>query len=328
MGQKVRMADIAQRLGISIVSVSKALAGKDGVSEEMRARVVALAAEMGYVAPGQSRADTAPGNIGILVADRFFDDSTFYSALYREVLMRCTASGYSALLEIVSPEREANCQMPAMIVGHKVEGLIFMGEINRAYFQAAVQAGLPFMLLDFYDDELAADCVISDGVAGGYRLTRHLLEQGRADIGFVGSIFATSSIMDRYLGYTKAMLRAGHPPRAEWRLEDRNAEGRFIPLQLPQVLPQAFVCSCDEVAFNLVEALKRRGCGIPGDVAVVGYDDYRFAQLCDPPLTTYRVNVEEMATAVVSQLIRKMRGKRIVAGSIVIAGQLVTRRST
>ena len=74
------------------VPISKALAGKDGVSEEMRARVVALAAEMGYVAPGQSRADTAPGNIGILVADRFFDDSTFYSALYREVLMRCTAS--------------------------------------------------------------------------------------------------------------------------------------------------------------------------------------------------------------------------------------------
>ena len=72
MGKPVRMADIAERLGISVVSVSKALAGKPGVSEEMRARVVALAQELGYESV-RTYGDAGTGNIGVLVADRFFD---------------------------------------------------------------------------------------------------------------------------------------------------------------------------------------------------------------------------------------------------------------
>ena len=75
MEKKVRMADIAQRLGISIVSVSKGLSGKDGVSEEMRGKIIAAAEEMGYVMPQPKKEEkTASGNIGILVADRFIAD--------------------------------------------------------------------------------------------------------------------------------------------------------------------------------------------------------------------------------------------------------------
>ncbi len=327
--KKVRMADIAQKLGISIVSVSKALAGKDGVSEEMRTKVIELANQMGYTAPEADKAEPEiSGNIGILVADKFFADNAFYSNLHRNVLMKSTAAGYSALLEIVSPEDERLCSLPTMILCKKVDGLIFMGEISRNYLKAVVETGLPYMLLDFYDEELGADSVISDSVAGAYTLTTHILSTGCKDIGFVGSIFSTSSIMDRYLGYTKALLKAGIQPRADWRIEDRDADGKFIPIKLPSQMPHAFVCSCDEVAYNLVEKLKHSGYDVPRDVAVAGYDDYRFAQLCDPPLTTYHVNVEGMGTAVVSQIIRKMRGKRVPQSSMVISGKFIRRKST
>jgi len=315
--KKVRMADIAQSLNISIVSVSKALAGKDGVSEEMRARIIALAKQMGYIAPDTGKGEAKiSGNIGILVADRFFSDNAFYSNLYRNVLMKSTAAGYSALLEIISDDDERTCSMPAMILHKKVDGLIFMGEISRSYLLAAIQSNLPYMLLDFYDEELGADCVISDSVSGGYRLTTHLISTGCKEIGFVGSIFSTSSIMDRYLGYSKALLQAGIQPREEWRLEDRNKDGHFKSVELPSRMPQAFVCSCDEVAYNLVEKLKHSGYDVPRDVAVAGYDDYRFAQLCDPQLTTYHVNVEGMGTAVVAQLVKKLHGKRALKGAL------------
>lgn len=327
--KKVRMADIAQRLGISIVSVSKGLAGKDGVSEEMRAKIVATAKEMGYVLPQpKTEEKKLLGNIGILVADRFIADNAFYPNLYRQVLMRCNEAGFSGLLEIVSPEAEKSCILPAMIQGRKVDGLIFMGELDRNYLRTVSQTGLPYILLDFYDDDLDADSITSDNVTGAYRLTSHLLRSGRQRIGFVGSIFATSSIMDRYLGYTKALLRAGVTPNPDWRLEDRDADGRFIPLALPEDMPEAFVCNCDEVAYNLVEQLKRRGCRVPEDVAVTGYDDYQFAQICDPQLTTYRVNVEDMGRMVVAQLIRKINGKRVTNGNLVIGGALVKRQST
>ncbi|MGN1025203.1 MAG: LacI family DNA-binding transcriptional regulator [Faecousia sp.] len=328
MEKKVRMADIAQRLGISIVSVSKGLAGKDGVSPEMRAKIIATAQEMGYVLPqAKEEEKKLLGNIGILVADRFVADNAFYPNLYRQVLVRCNEAGFSAMLEIVSPEAERGCVLPAMIQGKKVDGLIFMGELNRGYLRMVMQAGLPYMLLDFYDDALDADSVTSDNVTGGYRLTSHLLQTGRRDIAFVGSIFATSSIMDRYLGYYKALIRAGITPQKEWRLEDRDGDGMFIPLELPEHMPQAFVCNCDEVGYNLVELLKRKGYRVPQDVAVTGYDDYQFAQICDPQLTTYRVDVEGMGRMVVAQLIRKINGKRVTGGNVV-RGTFVKRQST
>ena len=99
----------------------------------------------------------------------------------------------------------------------------------------------------------------------------------------MGSVLSTSSIMDRYLGYVKALLRAGLPIRDDWRLEDRDDRGLFIPFTLPHEMPEAFVCNCDEVAYNLVETLKRNGYRVPQDVAVTGYDDYRYSTICSPP---------------------------------------------
>ena len=87
MASKVRMADIAEKQGISIVSVSKALGGKDGVSDELRARVLQLAQEIGYEGAKIQRnflsTKNTIRNIGILVADRFFKESSFYTRLSR-----------------------------------------------------------------------------------------------------------------------------------------------------------------------------------------------------------------------------------------------------
>lgn len=329
MEKKVRMADIAEKLGISVVSVSKGLAGKDGVSAQMREKILATAEEMGYALQQPKKEERpASGNIGILVADRFVADNAFYPALYRQVMVRSAESGYSAIMEIVSPEAEARGTIPAMIQGGKVDGIIFMGELRRSYLKTVIQTGLPYILLDFYDEELNADSVTSDNITGGYRVTNALIQAGIRDIGFVGSILATSSIMDRYLGYTKALLRAGIPIREEWRLEDRNAEGKFIPIRLPEVLPRAFVCNCDEIAYNLVEQLKRRGVRVPEDVAVTGYDDYQFAMVCDPHLTSYHVNVEDMGRMAAVQLLRKIKGKHFTGGNSVVGGWLVKREST
>ena len=332
MEQKVRMADLAERLGISVVSVSKALSGKDGVSAEVREQVLKLAKELNYtplrVRTPKEKKEIVSGNIGILVADRFFADNAFYSNMYRQIQKRCDAKGFSALLEIVSWEAELACSMPAVVRRKKVDGIIFMGEMNREYIKTVMGCGLPYMLLDFYDDELNADCVTSDNLAGSYLLTRHLIQSGKRKIGFVGSRHATSSIMDRFLGYTKAMVMENLKIEEQWLLEDRDEKGSYISLQLPEVLPEAFLCSCDEVAFQLVEQLKKRGYRIPEDVAVAGYDDYFMAQLCEPPLTTYRVNMEGMGSTVANQMVYRITGKHMVHGNLVGKGELIQRQPT
>ena len=332
MENKVRMADLAEKLGISVVSVSKALSGKEGVSAEVREQVLKLAKEMNYtplrVRTPKDKKEIMSGNVGILVADRFFADNAFYSNMYRQIQKRCDAKGFSALLEIVSWEAECSCSMPAVVRRKKVDGIIFMGEMKKEYIRSVMDCGLPYMLLDFYDDELNADSVTSDNLAGSYLLTKHLIQLGKKKIGFVGSRHATSSIMDRFLGYTKAMLMENLTIEEQWILEDRDEKGSYISLHLPEDLPEAFFCSCDEVAFQLVEQLKKRGCRIPEDVAVTGYDDYFMAQLCEPPLTTYRVNMEGMGSTVANQMMYRITGKHMVHGNLVVKGELIKRQST
>lgn len=328
MAKPVRMVDIAEKLDISVVSVSKALAGKPGVSEDMRSRVVALAKELGYETGKVHGEPGATGNVGVLVSDRFFSENTFYTNLYRSLVLSCASEGFTCIMEIVSLEAERAAALPALIAGRKVDGVLFMGNFSQPFLQAVMGTGLPCLLLDFHVPGQAKDCVVSDNLDGGFTLASHLLGLGRRNIGFVGSIWATSSIMDRYLGYQRALRLAGIVPREEWLLEDRDEDGLFLPLRLPSPLPDAFLCSCDEVAYNLVEALRREGARVPEDVAVCGYDDFRFATLCTPPLTTYRVNVERMAAAAVSWLGRKIRREPLEAVMQTVPGQLVVREST
>ena len=329
MNKKVRMADIADKQGISVVSVSQGLSGTPGVSPEMREKIIATAKELGYtVETVQSASEPVSGNIGILVSQRFAGDNAFYPNLYCQVLVMCNQAGYSGILEIVPLEAEYSQTLPNIVQGKKVDGIIFLGELDRMYLRKVIATGLPYIMMDFYDDAISCDCVISDNTSGGFQITNHLIQTGRRDICFVGSIRATSSIMDRYLGYTKALLRAGIPIRPEYQVEDRDEDGVFIPLKLPQPMPQAFVCNCDEIAYNLVELLKRQGYRVPEDVAVAGYDDFRFAQLGIPNLTSYRVNVEDMSRIAVDRIIQKIEGAAATACSFITRGKLVIRDST
>lgn len=327
MGKPVRMADIAEKLDISVVSVSKALAGKSGVSDEMRAKIVALAKQMGYEGVRIYNEPAGGGNIGVLVADRFFGEDAFYANLYRALVLKSGGEGLACMMEIISPEAERGNTLPALVAGRKVDGLLFMGNLAPDYLKTVADCGLPFIMLDFHIPGCAQDCIVSDNMDGGFLLTEHLLNLGRRDIGFVGSIRTTSSIMDRYLGYQRALRLAGIVPKEEWLLEDRGEDGKLIPVHLPDSLPEAFVCSNDEVAYHLVDALRLAGKRVPEDVAVCGYDDFRFAALCRPPLTTYQVNAEGLAETAVRQLSRKMRGEFAEPVSCTVPGRLIVRES-
>ena len=331
MDRKVRMEDIAERMGVSTVSVYKALSGKSGVSNTLRARIMECAEQMGYVTL-RNKPETKPEhktkNIGVVMPEHFFDINSFYSGLYRQVVKCCSELGYTALLELIPREAEENCILPVIVQRRNVDGILFLGQISVEYIHAIANYGQPYLLLDFYDDRIDADSITSDNISGGYRLTSYLLQTGRTKIGFLGTQSATSSIMDRFLGYTKALLQANIPISSEWILKDRNEYGELITLELPENMPEAFVCSCDKVAVDLVELLKSKGYRVPEDVAVAGYDDNILAQMCSPKLTTYRVNVEAMGSLAVSRLIRRIDGKRLASGMTSPKGELILREST
>jgi LacI family transcriptional regulator len=330
MNKKVTMRDIAGEMNVSTVTVSKAISGKDGVSDEVRAAILKKAEEMGYqYSAGAKEEQETVRTIGILVPDRFFSDNAFYSNLYRVLLLKSGERGISAMLEIVPQSDEDNLVLPKMVSGGKVDGVIFLGQIKRKYIETLAATGLPFISLDFYDETYPVDSVVSDGLHGSYRVTNYLIKTGHKKIGFIGTKTATSSILDRYLGFCKAMLLGGLKINQDWVISDRNENGKFIYLALPEDgnMPEAFVCNCDEIAFILIKALNDRGYSVPGDVSVVGFDDHTIATMCNPPLTTFRVDMSAMGEEAVSLLIRKMKRKKYAKGRTVISGSLIVRKS-
>lgn len=335
MAKTVRMSDIAEKVGVSVVTVSKALSGQKGVSSEMRERITLLAQEMGYQSPGemQSGQKVQSGqsyNIGVLVSEGYIIKyDTFYWQLYQYLTKEAARKDSFLMLELLSADAEKECGEVKLLKENKVEGLIVLGKLNSAYLAYLQrEAGVPLLFMDFYDAKIQEDCVISDSFYGTYYLTEYLFELGHRDIAFVGTVQATGSIMDRFLGFQKAMLEHGRQVQPGDVLEDRDESRRCRErIALPEHMPTAFVCNSDETAGKVIRSIQEMGLRVPEDVSVVGYDDYLYPGLCDVPLTTHAVDMVQMAREGIKLLLKKIKRENYTKGIHMVQGRLIKRES-
>ena len=329
--KNVTMKDIALMLDISTVTVSKALSDRDGVSTELKDKIKALAEQMGYrynsLAKGMKEGKSY--NIGIIIPDRFIKDDmdAFYLKMYHNVVKVLSLESYYGIMEIIDVESEKELLIPNVISENKVDGIIILGQMSTDYLAAIKNTNIPMVFLDFYDEQLDVDSVISDSFYGAYTLTNHVISMGHKEIGFVGDIFATSSILDRYLGYYKALITNRVCVNEEWIVKDRGEDGVYIDFDLPKKMPSAFICNCDSVAYLFVRKLKKMGYRVPEDISVVGFDNYIYSSLSTPKLTTVEVNMELMADTAVHAVMRKIEGDSRILGRKIISGNIVIRDS-
>ena len=331
MAKSVRLSDIAQVVGVSTVTVSKALSGQSGVSDEMRMKIKELADQMGYrpLSASKTEKKNSGYNIGVIISDKFFDKyNSFYWTMYQEVSTKALTKGCFTMLEVISKESEEELNMPVLLTENKVDGLIIIGVIGKAYLDMLVaKTKVPFLCLDFYDDDQNYDAVVADNFFGMYRMTNHLFEMGHTKIGYVGTLLATNSITDRYFGYCKSMLEHHQEVNPEWIIADRDDRSEHYEMTLPEELPTAFACNCDVIIPVLMETLEKRGLKVPEDVSVVGFDNYLFPGACNVGVTTYEVDVKEMARIAVVVLIKKMSGEHYKKGVSIVPGKCVFRDS-
>lgn len=332
MSKGVRMSDIAQRLGVSTVTVSKALADQKGVSEEMRGRIKALAEEMGYKAPASARQETKSShNIGVIMSEIYAERyATFYWEFYQKIITCAGQENCYVILEMLDSVREKELEEPKLVQGDRIEGLIILGSIQTKYLQMLKKkCRVPVVYMDFYNKQLQGDCVISNSFYGAYYMTNYLFQMGHRKIGFVGTTLATESIMDRYLGYLKSLMEHGVEIRKDWVLKDReeNSVFCFELIPLPEELPTAFVCNSDLTASKIVKSLREAGYRVPEDVSLVGYDDWLYPGLCDVPITTYSVDMTKMAETAIELLIRRIGGDNGRSNMKIIEGDIVIRDS-
>ncbi len=329
MAEMVRMSDIAKRLGISTVSVSKALSGDKGVSEDTRRRVREAAAEMGYQGSLRQRKDAKRRyTVGILIPARYLDETeTFYLHLYQDVARQAPLQGCRVLMETLEDEQARRGELPQLMTAYHTDGLILLG--NPPYDYAARMRDKwhrPVVYLDFSAPEADVDAILSNNVYGTAALTEYLIGKGHREIGFFGTLNVTDSINDRYLGYCRAMMRNNLPLRPQWRVDDRDAaSGNAFSARLPSPMPTAFVCNCDMMAARLIALVQEQGLRVPDDVSVVGFDDYLPASMSPIPLTTWAVDTVEMARLAVESLKKRMQGEGGFPQQQITGGHLVLR---
>jgi len=322
MGAKVTMSEIAKALGVSTVTVSRALAGKEGVGESMREKILRTAMELGYQLRPAAAAPADGGTVGILISCRFIGKGhTFYWNLYERVLSQLGDHDIFGILEPVSKEDECQGVLPRIVRTGKVQALLIIGQLEPQYRQALAVTGLPAVQLDTYAADARLDSVISDGYHGMYLMTDYLLRRGHRKIGYVGLVGATSSITDRYFGCCRALMEWGLSLRPDWILPDRK-ENEVVTIPLPIELPTAFVCNCDESAYQLIQQLDRHGYRIPDDISVVGFDGFSLYPIT-PALTTYALDMDAMTRASVSQLLARMEGSSAPPALRIIQGRLI-----
>lgn len=335
MKNGVKMLDIANKLGVSVVTVSNALAGRDGVSETMRRKICETADKMGYK-PSNTKSERKralmpkPGkSVGILTSERFVGArGTFYWELTASISNKLSQLNVFTVYECITSESENTGAQPNMLTDNKVDGIIVIGQVHRPYIEMLSKVDLPVIFVDFYDSRYDVDSVNSDSYNGCYVLTDYLVSMGHTRIGFFGNFNATSSINDRFLGYLKCLIENGLEYRRDWTLDDRDDRGiLFSDIEFPAEMPTAFVCNCDETAFRVISSLRSKGVRVPEDISVVGYDNYTMSSICIPPITTMEVDIAQMAQVSVELMAKKLNDPSFSEGRKVIPGKLIVKES-
>lgn len=331
MAKSVKMSDIAEQLNVSTVTVSKALSDQKGVSDEMRNKIKKLALELGYQKPIAKQEDrTRSFNVGVIVPEDYIEKyQTFYWEMYQEINMAAVKNNSFVMLEVLNAADEKAGIPPKLLKENKIDGLIVLGGIEGGYLRMIKEHyATPTVYLDFYEPTIKEDCVVSNSFYGSYTLTNYLFEKGHTNIGFVGTVLATKSITDRYLGYVKSLMEHGKKIREDWVLDDRDSDRHnFQKFLFPEEMPTAFVCNCDIIASWVIRELNNAGYRVPEDVSVVGFDDFLYPGLCNVPMTTYAVNMTKMAETGVKLLVKKMTGGETSEGMHLIEGHFIERKS-
>ncbi len=328
------MADIARLAGVSVSTVSRALAGSTLVNEATRQRVAELARSLNYTinVGAQNLRLKQNRTLSVVVP---YDPETrqhlsdpFFLALIGSLADALTDRGYEMLLSRVDASRLDLAAQPYET--GRAAGIILVGQWHHhdQLNEMAVR-GVPLVVWGAQLPGQAYATVGSDNLAGGRQLSAHLLERGARRIVFMGET-GLEAIGQRYRGHLQALAAAGVP--ADDRLLrqvpfERAAIERAVETLLRDGTDfDALFCASDLMAMTAIGTLQRLGKRVPQDLRVGGYDDIALAAHVHPSLTTVRQPIAAAGDQLVEALLEQLQGGR--PASRQLATELVVRDSS
>ena len=334
--KRVSITDLAQQLNMSASTISRALSGHSAISEATVKRVTALAKELGYQ-PNSLAAGLRKGRsnmLGVLVPHI---DGNFFSQVVKGIEAAASKAGYHVLIcqsnEDVGHERE-NVET---LLNAQVEGiLVSLSRTTREmrHFEKVRKRDVPLVFFDRILAGYDVNAVVLDDRAGGYRATRHLLEQGYRRIAHFSGPQHLNIYKYRRQGYEDALREFGLPVAEElivigdMKITDGHAGMRQL-LALPQP-PDAVFSGSDFSAAGALEVLKERGLRVPEDIGLVGFSNELFSRLTVPQLTSIDQHCELMGRSATRLLLQVMeeREQAYAPRHVVLQPDLFVRASS
>lgn len=289
---------VAQVAGVSFTTVSHVLNNTRPVSDEARAAVLAAVEQLHYVPSALARAlkCRSTGTIGLIIPN---NTNPYFSEVARGIEDSCYAAGYSVILCNSDDDPVKQREYLNVLLTKRCDGLILSALADRDG-ELLHKMKVPAVLLDRAPSDLSLDAVAVDNRAGGLLAARHLLELGRRRIACIAGPQEVGISNERIDGVRGALHDAGVAfDAALCRHSDFSSAGGYVAalalLALPaEQRPDALFCCNDLMAFGALRAAAELGIAVPGQLAVVGFDDIDLASFVHPPLTSVAQNTREL----------------------------------
>ncbi|MDT4905262.1 MAG: LacI family transcriptional regulator [Pseudonocardiales bacterium] len=335
MSETVGVVEVAARAGVSLGTVSNVLNRPDRVAPATRDRVMQAIRELGFVrneAARQLRAGRSR-TIGLVVLDV---GNPFFTDLARGVETTAGKSGLSVVLCNSNDDDDREQHYLSLLQEQRAFGILItpVGR-DTAAIEAVRRSGTPVVLVDRGSSRRQCSVSVNDRV-GGELAVAHLLSQGHKRIGFVGGPLSIHQVSERLAGARAALHAAGLPPSALVVIETPRldvASGRATGAQIAALSarrrPTAVFCANDLLALGLLQDTTRRQLSVPGELAIVGYDDIDFAAAAAVPLTSVRQPRAQLGQAAMELLLEEATDPtNHQHRQVVFEPELVVREST
>lgn len=330
--KSIGIRDVADLAQVSTASVSRALNNPETVKPELRKRIDAAIAQLGYIPDAAARALSSrrTRTIGAIVPT--VDNAMFARGI--EALQRyLSLQGYLLLLATSGYDPEVECAQAQNMAARGIDGLILRGDVHTEALRRMLQVQrIPFVNVGVYHPGKPYPSVGANNELAAYRACSYLLDLGHRELGMVAALSAHNDRASaRVAGVRRALAERGLQLPDQWMLEvpyqldDARQAARTL-LALPR-RPTGVVCGNDVIAYGVLLEAERCGLKVPGDLSVMGFDDLEWSRHLRPSLTTMHLPTDEVWRRAGEYLVRTLNGQPAALHHEVDAS-LVVREST
>ncbi|MDR0464078.1 MAG: LacI family transcriptional regulator [Treponema sp.] len=327
--------DIAREAGVSVTTVSNVIHGRSSrVAHDTVDRINAIIRENNYTPNLSARAlvnksSRIIGVINHLIRSQsisFFQDP-FHSAVLGGIEKTLQERGYYMMVRTVADEGE----LYSLFNNWNFDGVILTGLFDDSFFARLLEANKPIVLLDSYIKNDRIFNIGLDDHKGGFMAAQYLIEKGHRNIVFASPPFHRHGVIEERLkGYKAALKKYGIPFSAEniyqheITLDEGIALGRALSKRKDI---SAVFATADILAAGILTGLVQAGMKVPGDISIIGFDDFFYSQLTTPQLTTIRQDAKEKGSVAAGIMADYIEGKAIPARNITMPLSFVERQS-